>query len=837
MRRIVNIIFFSFICFINSYSKDSAGGLLFTSSAEKVDKRTSMLIFSDKLQKIENSFNVSFDLSIWDIQQFGHIFRVIDKQKKEVEFVFVNFYGVDNMYLDFHSPITHKSVQIPITKETIEKKKLLHFDIDFDLKKDKANIVLNDSVYTCAPIGLENPSFLQFAFGLYGLNLDVPQMLIKNLKIQAGNGKSYFFPLKESSGEFAYDENGKTKARVKNPEWIVNKHYYWQRKSKFNIKNKAYLTFDEGKNRILIVNSDSILCYYPGNNKIERYALNTPVDFNIIDAIYNTSSRQCYLLGADSVALSKTSVFSNDMSVHFLNPENGRNLLHFNSFFSTTNDLYQFGGYENHTYSDKIAKFNKGELRWEDINFKGDKITPRFYSASGDGVHPDEKLIFGGFGNETGKQEHGGHNMYDLYLLNLKKQTITNLWTLHGVPKIEFIPGNNLVLSKDKTSFYAFCYAHHIPKTTGYLYRFNLKDGLYDIVSDSIKVISEDMNTSVNLFYNKQLNEFYVAVVEFLENNQTNIQIYTLLSPSITKAELENFIPSRKTNFIYILLIALITLLIVLYVYFLKQKKKKEKEHTLKTESLIVPQSNIESNKINKNSAIYLFGNFTAYNNKGKDISYRFSMKLRSLFTIIILYTHSESKISTEKLTSFLWPDKDKNEAKNIRGVTINRLRNILADIDGIALIHENSHWHFHFDNNFYCDYLEYLSILEKLKNSQSKSFDELMEKLVSIVNNGVFLPNMQDDSGVIEKYKSNEEERIETILRNYMKNLYEDKKYKEIIQLSKTYFAVDPVNDEILDICLKSYTKLGKKDEAKAFLSYYKKVFEQMTGEEYKKL
>src|SRR5690606_20444448 len=140
------------------------------------------------------------------------------------------FYGTDNMYLDFHSPITHESVKIPITKEDIDKKVTLHFDMKFDLKNDKVTIKLRDTAYTCSPVGLEDPSFLQFAFGLYGLNLDVPQMLIRNLRIQSEKGKSFYFPLEEPEGEIAYDKISKAKARVKNPGWIINKHYYWEKK-------------------------------------------------------------------------------------------------------------------------------------------------------------------------------------------------------------------------------------------------------------------------------------------------------------------------------------------------------------------------------------------------------------------------------------------------------------------------------------------------------------------------------------------------------------------------------------------------------------------------------
>ncbi|MDR1610755.1 MAG: hypothetical protein LBS08_04510 [Candidatus Symbiothrix sp.] len=787
IRRLNTIILFC-ICSFYSYSEESLGGILFTSSAEKVDKRTSLVLFGNKLQKFENSFTIGFDLSIWDANQFGHIFRAINEQKQEVEFVFVNFYGIDSMYLDFHSPITHKSVQVPITKEDINKKKSLHLTICFDLKDDKASITVRDSTYTCAPIGLENPSFLQFTFGLYGLNMDVPQMLIGNLHIQEEEGKSFSFPLEESEGEFAYDKTGKVKARVKNPGWIINKHFYWQEKSSFRTSGKASVSFDEADNRIVINGGDSVLSYYPRYDRAEIAEIKSDV------------------------------------------PVDEQHLLHSNVFYSSAGDLYQFGGYSNHSYSDRISRYDKETRQWEPVEFKGDRITPRFYSAVGDGVLPDEKLIFGGFGNETGKQEHSGHNLYDLYVLNLKQKTITNLWRLHEIPTIEFIPGNNLILSEDKKYFYAFCYAHHIPKTFGYLYRFDLQNGKYELVSDSINFSSEGMNnTSVNLFYNREMHEFYVVIRDFSDKNETRVLVYSLLSPSITKSQLENSAPLAKPYRILAWIAALIAFLIVAIVFLTRSITQKPEMFRLSRED----EEDEYDGKIQKQSAVYVFGAFMVYDKKGVDITYRFSTKLKVLFSLILLNTKDETGISTEKLTQTLWPDKDVNEAKSTRGVTINRLRNILEDIGDIQLVHQNSQWFFTFNRSFYCDYLVYTGLLNRLQHADRESYPLLMEQLYAIVRNGSFLLSIHDAG--IDHYKSKEEEKLERLLKEYILYLCKKKQYQKIISISATFFAIEPLNEEVLNICIKAYNKLGKKEEAKTFLKNYKRTYNVVEGEKYK--
>jgi two-component SAPR family response regulator len=209
-------------------------------------------------------------------------------------------------------------------------------------------------------------------------------------------------------------------------------------------------------------------------------------------------------------------------------------------------------------------------------------------------------------------------------------------------------------------------------------------------------------------------------------------------------------------------------------------------------------------------------------------------MKLRALFSLVLLNSNGESGISTENLTLTLWPDKDVNGAKNIRGVTINRLRNILEDIEGISLVHQNHQWFFVFEQPFYCDYLEYSNVLRSLQHSSGQeSYLTHMEEIVAIVRNGAFLLSVHDPG--VDNYKSKEEEKLGQLLKDYIIYLFADKQYQKIILISSTFFAVEALNEEILDVCIKSYNKLGKKEEAKSFLKNYKRTHKMLTGEEYK--
>ncbi len=59
-----------------------------------------------------------------------------------------------------------------------------------------------------------------------------------------------------------------------------------------------------------------------------------------------------------------------------------------------------------------------------------------------------------------------------------------------------------------------------------------------------------------------------------------------------------------------------------------------------------------------------------------------------------------------------LWPDKEGEKLKNSRGVTINNLRKVLSELDGIELIYENGYYRLTHTPELHCDYINFVEIL-----------------------------------------------------------------------------------------------------------------------------
>ena len=829
---------------IDGYVTDSTSGLLFRSNKELIDQRTSLDLYNGHFQQMTDSFSIRFDISILDSKTFGYIFRLVNKKKEEISFVFITFRNNDSLYFDFNSNITNNSIHIPISKEYLKKGSWLPVLIQFDLLKDSATITVQEESYTCNYLGLNNSDYFKFIFGLYGINLDVAYMALKNISITKHNNKTELFPLNESQGNTIYNSQGIAKGYVKNPVWLINKHYEWEKITEFSVTSVPGITYNHNTNQIMVINHDSITLFDMGTrNPVSISSIVIPSKTVSGEAIYSKTKNCCYIYKFDDT-ISKIPYFtsidfnSNPPSVKSGYATINNRLHHHNVFLSEGNEkeLYVFGGYGKYTYSNIFHKFNQGYDRWDTIAFSGDMIYPRFFAASGKGPNPDEILLYGGFGNQSGRQELGGRNLYDLFQINLADKTIKKLWEQKITDEL-FVPCGNLFLDQGKKYFYTLCYPHHIAKTYLKLYKFNIDDGSYEIVSNALPVTSEKIESKVFLFFDESLQEFITVIREYVSPEKSIIRIYSLYSPPVSLAKLENFQPKEKTS--WILLTILISLLLAMdfagIIYFIWKNKIKESKMIKDFSPDVIcleetMQIQEDKQHIKKCNALYVLGDFMAFDKNGKDITYRFSAKLQSLVAIVLLSQKDGNSITTKKLTSDLWPDKKNVVAKNIRGVTINHLRNILEDIDGIQLVYDNSKWYFSFDADFYCDYLHTLNIMTEIP--KSKYSKNLIQQLAILIKRGSLFRNIETEW--IDDFKQEYETAIDQLLKLQLQEECNGKNDKNVINLSDALFVIDPLNEEVLLITIRFLKKTGKIEYSQNLYNRFSHRYETIMGVTY---
>lgn len=816
-----------------------ASGLLFTSKTESITRRTSLELFDGQPRRYAGRFSLSFDLSIRDARRFGYIVRLIDQDGEEASLVFVNFRADDNYYIDFNTSRTGRNVPMRIPPDMSGTGRWVTVRMDFDLEADRAVIRLDSAAYECRGVGFANPARLKIFFGLHGINLDVPAMALKNIRIEERGRLRWRIPLNESAGEKVHDDRGREAGSVRNPAWLITEHFNWALAASFDAPLRAGVAYNSSANEVYVVSRDSLAVFRTDTRTVASAPVGR-VPMPVDEAIYNSKTNQTWLynLGAaDTLAPSVALLDMETLRVEQTgSPRLANRLHHHNAFFDPECDtLLLFGGYGNFSYSNRLYRYDAPTDEWVRVPLAGgDSLYPRFFAATGPGRDDFEVLMFGGFGNRSGRQELGGRNLYDLTAIDLEHKRVRKLWEI--APDSAYVPATNLVLDADKRHFYALIYPHHVASSQLELCRFDIATGQAEVVSSPIPILSEEIATRAFLFRNAPMNELVAVVREYRDRHTANIRIYTLSSPPVPASRLVEYGRPGWMKPLRLLGIAAVALVAALLALWMRRRR---------ADNAPGPEVQPPAGAANavgvRRNAVYVLGDFLAFDARGRDIGYRFSAKLRMLFALVLFHSKErDNGLSTALLTATLWPEKEFAEAKNIRGVTINHLRKILSDMRGIELVCENSRWRFVFDGEFYCDYIRSMTLCRTIDGSGPASAARspgasgdaaahdraaasgpeptedaaaLTDELMRVVGRGTLFLLVGEPWA--EDFRREYEKTVERTLRRQIVALCETGAYDRVQRLIDTAFAVDPLNEDMLAAGVAALKKMGRPDRA----------------------
>lgn len=801
-----------------------AQGLQFKSKDNLIDERTSYNVFDSRHETFPNLIHISFEIFFEYESSSGYIFRI----KWEGEPAVYNLsYSDHTDRVDFNLNQEGKTnlATISFDKSEFELEKWNKLDVLFDLKAGSIRFAVKNKVRHLDNITFTRPATPQMTFGRSEYLIDVPKFAIRNLIIQNDEQK-LAFPLNESSGNLVHDDAGIPYGRVDNPIWLINNAYYWTLRQTLTSESVACVNFNPSTQEVYLLNIDSITVYNirSGIKKTMPYANKSQwfgkIGTNFIDTVrnkiyvYDLHSRDsettiaCLDLSDLSWSVSKFPSFSNPLHHHsgYFDPKKNHYLV--------------FGGFGSKHYSNDFYRYSIQSGKWEQADFRGDFISPRYFSVMGFDQRTNRLYVFGGMGSESGDQYVGRTYNYDLYQLDLEAERIEKRWKVE-MPLRNIVPGRGMVV-KD-SSFYTLCYPEYFTNSHLALYRFSLNNGSFDLFGDSIPIRSEKIKTNANLFFSPKTHELCALIQEF-ENDDiaSSVKVYTLTFPPVTLESLETPTPHRSYTTKLVILASLV-IVGVAGLFFLKRRKKKRKRLP-DIQPLLTPPTNG-----NRANAVYLFGEFTVMDRNGRNINYLFSDKLQQLF-IILLQTSMNEGIGGQRLNEMLWPGRTVEKVKNSRGVAINHLRKILKEMDGISLIYDRKLYRIEFSEDFYCDYLHCLAIV---------SLGDIMEKkgeLIGIISRGKFLKN--NDLPIFDTFKQHIESNIESALIYGMHSCYKAGENTNVIAFADALFEIDPFNEEALAMLIKAMNRMKLAEEAKKryylFITEYKKSFGAEYGKPY---
>ncbi|AWW30262.1 DNA-binding transcriptional activator [Echinicola strongylocentroti] len=806
------------------------GGLKFHGNEQAISQRTSYTIFGEHDAEFSDHFDIAFSLSLSSVEEIGYILRIKTGVNNRIFNLFYDSQG-DHIVFKFNEEGKTNLIVANMDKDQLFDQQWFDMKLSFDLIGDSITLTIDNKPFTTNNQHLQDTYHPDILFGKSDHIIDVPAFSIKNLSILGK--ETYHFPLYENEGSIVHDINGNAYGNVINPDWLKNYAYYWKHLASFKSATVAGANYDPNKEEIYYYNQDSLWSYNvrSGITRTVVFDQKCPVELilgtNFIDSVQN--KLYTYEVYYDFPYQGPT-VASLDLDTYQWTEESYQQLPtqlhHHGSSIDHSSSQYSiFGGFGNMKYSKNFFSFDLKNKEWKlTEGFTGDVITPRYFSSVGYQAENNNLHILGGMGNESGDQSVGRKYYYDLYQVDMDTKHVTKRWEIPW-ENDNVVPVRGMVILND-SSLYTLCYPEHFSESFLHLYRFSLTDGSYEILGDSIPIRSDKITTNANLYVDKGLNNLYAVVQEFEDDISSDLKIYSLAFPAITRAELSDFPAKRHSNTpLLILLLGVGAIALGLFLY--KKLKSTSPEAAKNPEEEAVEKIHVPTtaHTVPTNS-IHLFGNFMVRDTKGRDITYMFSTQLKQVFCLILHYSLSEDGITSQHLSNLLWPDKPADKVKNSRGVTINNLRKTLGELNGIELVHEKGHYKIILHEEAYCDYARCLQLIAAHK------MDELRDEFAGIVSRGKFLYLLDDP--LFDLFKEEAETKLEPALILEMEKSFTSESYTTTISLAEALFNIDPLNETALVHQVKAMLKLNMIEDSKLAYRTFAIEYKHATGKDF---
>lgn len=831
-KRILIFIFCSIHFIVCAQDSLIRSGLYFSSHEVIQDRRTSLHLTSEKTFHFKKSFAMEFDAQFRGGDgYYGLIFRIIGNEEVNIDLISNLGTERSNFWLVIKDSIPFSFDFEEITDTRFEN--WIKIRIDFDLENSNVSVTFNDVKKESHIDLLSELNTFDIIFGASAnprfLNTDVSPMSLNNIVIYDKGNKVYRnWKLEKHTEDAVYDELQKTRAKVKNGTWLIDKHIKWESLGEVNVpdllgvaKNekegiiyligqRAVCVYDVPKNTYTTINyeegqpfynySDHFI-YYPEENKIISYHIDTQ-EFNVFD-------------------------FETRKWTHSESGYKEPDYAHHNKIISPIDgNILTFGGYGHYKYKSLLNIYNIQNKSWKTIDFS-DKIYPRYLAASGLAEN-NEWYIFGGYGSKSGRQQISPQSFYDLYSLNLETFELNKICE-YPTPEIPFVPCETLVKRPGSNSFYTLLYNTTNFTTSLQLAEFFIDEPKYVVYPDVIPYNFSDIESWCTFFVYEATSKIVVATI-----HKSDVKIYTMAFPPLQKKDVIQNVKAKASWPLWILIALAVLVFVVLTI--IKTKKAKSTQDSSLINAVSEAGNGFEQTlvemeipKTKSKSSIYLLGGFQVFDKEGNDITAQFTPTLKLLFIIILLYMVKNGRgISTTKLNETLWFDKSENSARNNRNVSISKLRGILDKVGNMDIEQDSSYWRVKMEG-IYCDYVEITNLFQKFKAKNTALSENEILRFLQVVSRGELLPNVQLDW--VDDFKADFSNMVIDTLIGFAALPEIEKNSNLLNYVADAIFKYDSINEDAIGFKCVALYRLGKIGLAKSAYDSFVKEYKNLLG------
>lgn len=321
---------------------------------------------------------------------------------------------------------------------------------------------------------------------------------------------------------------------------------------------------------------------------------------------------------------------------------------------------------------------------------------------------------------------------------------------------------------------------------------------------------------------------FMIGNSPYQERFQGDIRDIQLWNRGLDSTDIAGlYSPQKNINFCWLVLIPVIFLSILSGIVLFRRKRQRAPvPPTAKVEK---PGRMQTSKPPGHHNSLFLFGEFSLFNNTGENLMNQMSPKTQQLFLLVTLKTLLGDGITTRELNDVLWPGMHDAAAKNNRGVTIFNLRQVMSVSTGLMLDYADKHWTIKGLENYYIDFQAFRQ--QKEVFSANTTNLTLLNDLLDILSQP-FLQSIQLEW--LDSYKNNvNEEHLKWLMT--VSTLPAVRQQPDVmLKIATAMFAIDEVNETALHLRINAYRNKGFEALARTSLENFKKRYRLLYNEEY---
>jgi two-component SAPR family response regulator len=206
---------------------------------------------------------------------------------------------------------------------------------------------------------------------------------------------------------------------------------------------------------------------------------------------------------------------------------------------------------------------------------------------------------------------------------------------------------------------------------------------------------------------------------------------------------------------------------------------------------------------------------------------------LRELFLYLLVHTTSSKGrapgVTTAELTADLWPEHDAHGAKNIRGVSIKRLRDFLREVGGTGVVQTDSRWRVEMGDHVHSDFQELMNLLQDPHSGLIRGEQKAVERFLQIVSGGPLLAG--EDYPWLEGIRADVSRSIIGMTVLLLRNGHRVAPAATVVSLAEVGLVHEPVNEELLSHKIKALVSLGRHGAARAAYDSFAAEYAEIAG------